>query len=229
MLEAVIFDFNGVIIDDEHLHCELFQELARPYGIELTIEAYNDHYLVYDDVSCFEHIFRDYGQPLSAPQIEELVAKKSRRYHERLAGEMVIFPGAVDLLRRCAAEFPVAIGSGARRDEVEAVLGRLEMRQSVACIVSADDVDNGKPHPETYTRCLEGLNAARGNESALLVAADCVVIEDTPGGVAAARAAGMRCLAVTHSLPAERLTEADRVVYSLEGLDLRTLRELVDG
>ena len=224
MLEAIIFDFNGVITDDEHIHCELFQELIADQGIELSNEEYNERYMAYGDVDFYTRIFADRGRPLSDAQLHELVAEKSRRYHRRFIDDLVVFPGAVELVRLCAAAYPMAIGSGARGDEIEAVLEHLGIRDCFLCIVSADDVSHGKPHPETYETALRQINAWRGGANQPISASNCLVIEDTPGGIAAARAAGMRCLAVTHSAPAERLSEAHSVVPSLEGLDLDALR-----
>ncbi|MBI3090269.1 MAG: HAD family phosphatase [Candidatus Tectomicrobia bacterium] len=224
MLEAVIFDFNGVIIDDEGVHCELFQELLAERGFTLSRQEYDERYLAYDDAACFRRMFADRGRSLSEAELRELLARKSRRYHTRLGSGMVIFPGAVELVRRCAEVYPLALGSGARRDEIEAVLKHLSLLACFTCIVSADEVAESKPQPETYTTALRLLNAARGARESSIPPSHCLVIEDTPGGVAAARAAGMRCLAVTHSVPAAHLRAADAVVETLRGLDLALLR-----
>ena len=127
-----------------------------------------------------------------------------------------------ELVRRLAAEVPVAIASGAIREEIEAILAAGGLRDAFRAIVGANDVSQGKPHPEPYLKAA-GLLAAHAPG---LRPEDCVVFEDSMPGIAAARAAGMKVVAVTNSYPAARLTAAHRVVSTLEGVDGAGLRTL---
>jgi beta-phosphoglucomutase-like phosphatase (HAD superfamily) len=127
-----------------------------------------------------------------------------------------------DFVRRSAALVPVAIASGALRPEIEAILERTGLRDCFGIIVSSEDVTRCKPDPEPFLTALARLNAHRsvaGRNGPPLRPAECLVVEDSLHGVCAARAAGMRCLAVTNSYPAEALARASRVVKTLEGLE----------
>ena len=108
----------------------------------------------------------------------------------------------------------VALATGSRREEAELSLRALGIRHRFQAVIAWEDCRRGKPDPDPYLRAAEGLG---------LPAARCVAVEDAPGGIRAARAAGMRCVAVTHSCPRERLGEADLVVDDLTGLDLASV------
>ena len=140
---------------------------------------------------------------------------------EALIPSVPFFPGARELVRSLAREVPVGIASGALRAEIEAILRGGGLLDSFAAVVGADDVTQGKPHPEPYLTAMARLGPG-------LDPAECVVFEDSMPGVAAARAAGMKVVAVTNSFPRAKLSAADRVVDSLAGLEPATLRALFD-
>lgn len=222
-LKAIIFDFNGVIVDDEPLHLELFRKVLLEEGLFLSDEDYRAKYLGYDDRACFIEVLCDNSRTPDAADdlfIQELIDRKAEYYRQAIAERMLLFPGVVDLIRRSAAEFPLAIASGALRNEIELVLQRGEIRDCFSVIVAAEDVSDCKPDPEGYEKALEMLNATLATE---IQAHECLVIEDSVAGVEAAKAAGMRCLAVTNSYQAEELQLADTVVNSLGELDLKAI------
>lgn len=222
-LKAIIFDFNGVIVDDEPLHLELFRKVLLEEGLFLSDEDYHEKYLGYDDRACFIEVLCDNSRTPDAADdlfIQELIDRKAEYYRQAIQERMLLFPGVVDLVRRSAAEFPLAIASGALKSEIEWVLEQGEMRDYFHVIVAAEDVSACKPDPEGYNKALEMLNAALITE---LQPQECLVIEDSVAGVEAAKAAGMRCLAVTNSYKAEELRAADKVVNSLAEVDLKTL------
>ena len=222
-LKAIIFDFNGVIVDDEPLHLELFRKVLLEEGLFLSDEDYRAKYLGYDDRACFIEVLCDNSRTPDAADdlfIQALIDRKAEYYRQAIQARMLLFPGVVDLIRRSAAEFPLAIASGALRDEIELVLQRGELRDCFGVIVAAEDVSTCKPDPEGYEKALETLNATLATE---IQAHECLVIEDSIAGVEAAKAAGMRCLAVTNSYKAEELQAADKVVISLAELDLQAI------
>ena len=206
----MIFDFNGVIVDDEALHYQAFERALASRGHALSRETYDARCLGRPDLDCALAVWsRDEGEAA------RLVQDKARVYARFVDDGIPLFPGAAALIRALAPRAPLAINSGALRGEVEAILARAGLREAFTAVVTADDHPLGKPHPEGYLLALEGLRARRPD----LDARDCLVIEDAPAGVRAARAAGMRCLAVTHSHGAAELTEADRVVGAIADLD----------
>src|SRR5262249_32073016 len=124
-IEAVIFDFNGVLVDDESVHCALFQEVLAPEGVRITERDYHERYLGYDDRGCFDAALRDAGQQADRARLDELIARKARRYVEVAERGLRFFPSAAETLRAIAARWPVAINSGALRPEIEYALRRM--------------------------------------------------------------------------------------------------------
>ena len=226
MLRAVIFDFNGIIVDDEPIHFQLFQKVLGEEGIVLTEEAYYGRYLGFDDRGAFETGFQERGLPLSTPKLQELIDRKARYYQEAIRNHVAIFPGVKKLVATLAPNLPLAVASGALREEIETILATAELLSCFKVIVSAEDVTRGKPEPEIYLKALTELNVQQNG--APITAADCVVIEDSKEGVRGARRAGMKCLAVTNSHPAELLTDANAFVNSLEEVSLPFLQKLCD-
>ncbi len=212
---ATLFDFNGVLVDDESVHLAAFREVLAPFGVTFDDATYDDRYLGFDDAGAFRAMLADAGRPVSESVVAKLIEAKKPVYMDRIAGSLVIFAGAVEIVKRRAERGVVGIVSGALRHEIEHCLGVMGVREQVAFIVSAEDTSACKPDPQGYRLGLAEL-ARRGAAPAA------VVIEDSVAGIEAARRAGLRCVAVTHSYPAERLRAA--------GADLvvATLAELTD-
>jgi HAD superfamily hydrolase (TIGR01509 family) len=225
MLRAVIFDFNGIIVDDEPIHFRLFQRVLGEEGIALTEEAYYARYLGFDDRGAFMAGFQDNHRSLSDAKLRELVERKAVYYQEAIRSHVVIFPGVKSLVSDLAERLPLAVASGALRDEIETILKTAGLSHHFKAIISAEDVTQGKPEPEIFLKALSQLNAI-ANSGNPIESADCLVIEDSKEGVKGARRAGMKCLAVTNSHPAELLNDADAVVSSLEQVQLNFLQNL---
>jgi beta-phosphoglucomutase len=225
MLRAVIFDFNGIIVDDEPIHFELFRKVLREEGVVLTEEDYYAHYLGMDDRGCFSAAFRDHGIEITAGQLTSLINRKAAYYLEAIKKKMHLFPGVKTLVPELARQFHLAIASGALRNEIELILSNVTLRDYFEAIVSAEDVKQGKPDPEIFLKVLAQLNE-RLRDGGAISAAECLVIEDSREGIRAARQAGMRCLAVTNSHRAEELREADVIVSSLEEAGVPFLQNL---
>jgi HAD superfamily hydrolase (TIGR01509 family) len=225
MLRAVIFDFNGIIVDDEPIHFRLFQRVLGEEGIALTEEAYYARYLGFDDRGAFMAGFHDNHRTLNDAKLRELIERKAVYYQEAIRSHVTIFPGVNPLVSDLAKSLPLAVASGALRHEIETILITAGLSDHFRVIVSAEDVTQGKPEPEIFLKALTQLNAISDSGNPI-EAADCVVIEDSKEGVKGARRAGMKCLAVTNSHPAELLTDADAVVTSLEQVQLNFLQDL---
>jgi HAD superfamily hydrolase (TIGR01509 family) len=224
MLRAVIFDFNGILIDDEPVHLELFQRVLREEEISLAREEYCARYLGLDDRGCFSAAYRDHGRPLSERQLGELIRRKAAYYRETIEDRLAIFPGVATLIPALSAKYPLAIASGALRHEIEMILGKIGLRNSFQAIASAEDVSEGKPNPEIFLKALSLLNAGRA--APLIQPAECLAVEDSRDGILSARAAGMKCLAVANSYPASQLTGVEAVVAGLNEVTLSSLEAL---
>lgn len=227
MLRAVIFDFNGIIVDDEPIHFDLFQRVLKKEGIGLTQEEYYARYLGFDDRGAFTAAYREHGQQINEQKLAKLVDRKATYYQDAIRNKMRVFPGVKNLVPELALQLPLAIASGALRNEIETILSTICLRPHFRAIVSAEDVKNGKPEPEIFLTAMARLNADLGCGRAI-ISAECLVIEDSKEGIRGARQAGMKCLAVTNSHPANELTEANAVVKSLEEVGLPFLETLCD-
>ncbi len=225
MLQALIFDFNGIIVDDEPIHFGLFQRVFGEEGIQLTEEAYYARYLGFDDRGAFMTGFNENGRPLDNAKLSELIERKAIYYQDAIRDHVAIFPGVKNLILSISrASLPLAVASGALRHEIETILAGAGLLTYFKAIVSAEDVSRGKPEPEIFLKALAAINER--HPGIAIAPTDCLVIEDSREGVHGACRAGMKCLAVTNSHPAELLKEADAVVKSLEGVTLIDLRKL---
>jgi len=225
MLRAVIFDFNGIIVDDEPIHFKLFQRVLGEEGITLTEKDYYARYLGFDDRGAFSAGYHENKRSLSENKLAELIARKAAYYQEAIRDHVTIFPGVETLIANLSPRLPLAVASGALRDEIETILSTAALLQHFTAIVAAEDVRHGKPEPEIFLKALEQINAGRDAHDQVN-ARDCVVIEDSKEGIKGARRAGMKCLAVTNSHPPELLKDASSVVKSLTEVDLNFLESL---
>jgi HAD superfamily hydrolase (TIGR01509 family) len=223
---ALLFDFNGVLVDDEELHFRALQEVLREQRIDLTREQYYAEYMGFDDRMCFLEAFRRMHRTPVAQQIESLIESKSRIYEGLARRELTFVPGAAEFVREAArAGFQLAVVSGALRREIEGALEVAGLRGHFRVIVAAEDVRSCKPDPEGYLAARGGLE--RGRMNGPLAPERCVAFEDSLPGMEAARAAGMHCVMLTTSHPPERLQAADLVWESFLDHDPSELLELI--
>lgn len=226
-LQAIIFDFDGVIADSERLHLRAYQEVLVDEGLPLSDEAYYERYLGYDDVGVLRTLATDHGVALAEPRLRALIARKGERYDALAAQGEMLFRGAADFIRMAAAEVPVAIASGALTHEIEDVLDRAELRGLFSAIVGADQTQRSKPHPDPYLEAFERLQVAVG---IALAPRRTVAIEDSTWGLVSARDAGLRTVGVTNTYPASGLQGvAELVVPGLHALEMEALDRLCEA
>ncbi len=226
MLKAIIIDFNGIILDDEPLHYSAMRDAAADFGVLLNREAYWDRYLPMDDAQCLEAICKDYSVNLSRGERKRVLEHKIKLYHQLLQDRLPLFPGAAQFIKKAAEQYPLALASGARRAEIETILDSAGLRRYFDVIVAAEDFIQGKPHPASFLLALNRLNEKLGRQSFPIRPEECLVIEDSVGGIKGARAAGMICLAVSNSYPSNLLQAAHKVVASLEDVQVAGLQDL---
>jgi beta-phosphoglucomutase len=228
MFRAVVFDFNGILVDDEPVHYEMFRRVLADEGIELSREDYYRDYLGLDDRGCLNAVFERAGQPLPLPRLMRLIARKASYYQERIRdGGYPFFPGAVALVREAAAAgWMLGVVSGALREEVEGALRQEGLLEFFKILVTAEDVEASKPNPAGYLRAIEAFNSEPPLPERLVHGHEVLVLEDSPAGLAAARDAGLTAVGVGQSYPVGELEGADAVVSSLAGLTLDQLVRL---
>jgi HAD superfamily hydrolase (TIGR01509 family) len=221
---ATLFDFNGVLVNDEGVHLEAFREALAPLGIEVTERDYFERYLGFDDAGAFRAILDDAGRHASSAEIAHLIEAKRPLYRKRALAELPVFEGAAELVLQRAQRGPALIVSGALRDEIELGLSKLGVRGAIHSVVAAEDTRAGKPDPEGYELALRRLSEMLSPHAARRA----IVIEDSLAGVQAAKAARLSCCAVTHTYAAAELAAAgaDLIVEQLTQIDEARLGEL---
>ena len=225
MLAAVVFDFDGIIVDTEPLHYKAFQEVLAPLGYGYSWEEYLRTYLGFDDRDAFREAFRVARQNITHEVLSRLIDQKAEAFQQAIASGVEPYPGVVDLVRSIAGNVPLALCSGALPSDILPIIKQLGIADAFDVIVTAADVSASKPDPESYAQTVQKLTEAFPGKG--ITPAGCLAIEDTPAGIASATGAGLRVLAVTNSYPAERLGSAFKVVSSLAGIDLAGLRLLL--
>jgi beta-phosphoglucomutase-like phosphatase (HAD superfamily) len=223
-LRAVIFDFDGVIVDTESMHWKAAQSVLADVGIALDMPDYYERYLGFDDAGMFRAVASDRGVPFDNRVVANLVRRKSQMLISLMDDGAAMFAGAAECVGRCAAEVPLAIASGALRHEIDMILSRIGLRQAFQVIVGAEDAPRSKPAPDPYVRVVELLRGVVASHE--LTAGDCVAIEDSQWGLESARAAGVHCVAVAHTYPIERLRGADFIARTLDEITVERLRTI---
>jgi len=197
---AVIFDMDGVIVDSEPQHEQAFREIFAELGYG---DRHGIHFPDYYGRSD-RAVWLDFIAAHQPPHpLEDLTRLKEDRLLSLLAAEEPIFEGLPELVGALALQTRLAVASGSTHSVIQAVLAMQDLRRHFPVVVSAQDVVRGKPDPDIFLLAAQKLEADPSG---------CVVIEDSAAGVAAAKAAGMRVIGITNSLPAERLRDADAVV-----------------
>ncbi len=222
MLQAVIFDFDGVICDSELLHYKALNATFNRYGVDIPKEVHWDKYLGYSDLDNIEAVNRDYNMGLSDEQVQRLIAEKKTVFDELVVKEPTVIDGVAAFIQMLVDHnIRRAICSGALRSDIDLMLAESGFADAFEVIVSADDVEHGKPDPQGYLLALDRLN--QGGR-ARIRPSECIVIEDSHWGLEAASAAGMNPIAVTNTYTKQALDgKAGKIV---DRLDMLTITEM---
>ncbi len=208
---AILWDMDGVISDSYSLHFAAWQETFVKRGIEFTKEDFTKLFGTRNDF-----IVRSVmGKKLPERDVQIVVQEKEETFRQNATGNIKPFPGVVRLLNILKkGNFKLGLASSAPKENIDLAFSELNLTGIFNCIVSGQEVTKSKPSPQIYLLAAKRLG---------VIPNDCVVIEDSPLGVKAAKTAGMKCLAITNTHSRQELEEADRVVDSLENVDLITL------
>jgi beta-phosphoglucomutase len=225
MIAALIFDFDGVIVDTEPLHYQAFQILLEPLGLGYPWEKYVETYMGYDDREAFREAFHSGGRILDDEQLSRLIHAKARAFEKIISGGVQPYPGVVELIRAASGAVPLALCSGALPSDIEPILDQLGLMHAFDVTVTAADVDVSKPDPASYLLALSRLVTAFPEKG--ITGSRTLAIEDTPAGIASATGAGIGVLAVTNSYPASDLKGALHIVTTLRDVTLDVLQHLL--
>jgi len=220
MRRGVVFDFDGVLADSEGLHLAAFQDVLSARGWTLARATYFDRYLGYDDRDLLETFLADHDIQVPPAELDAIVAEKGRRYDARVQGNNILFPAAAACVARLRGAFALGIASGSLHEEIADILRANNLQQAFEVVVGADDVAQSKPAPDSYAAAVERLGVRPQ---------DAVAIEDSHWGLTAARAAGLRTIAITMSYPRHALQAADAVIDSLDEVTPEFISRLMEA
>lgn len=206
-LSTIIFDMDGVIVDSEPRHEQAFREIFQEMGLGERHGIDFSQYLGRSDRALWLD-FIDLHKPTQT--LEHLTDWKQRRFLEIIEAEQPIFEDLPELVSRLGEHYKLGLASGSLHPVIDCVLAMKNLRQHFSAIVSVQDVARGKPAPDIFLHAAELLGAAPQ---------ECCVIEDSAAGVEAGLAAGMHVIAITNSLPKNRLARAHQVVSSYREID----------
>jgi beta-phosphoglucomutase len=217
---AILFDFDGVVVNSEPLHFFAFQETLKEEKIDLSEQEYYQELIGFDDKGAFKHVFQKHGRTLDPKTfLRVMTHKKEHMMRQIESRKYEALPGVEAFVRSLWRNYPLGICSGALSEEIEAMLLGVNLRDCFSVIVSAEDVTVGKPDPQGYLLTMKQLSEKikKGLEPA-----DCLVIEDAPTVVRSVRTVGFPTLGVATSHPAEKFGEANWVVKSLDPDEVQT-------
>jgi beta-phosphoglucomutase len=222
MIKAILFDFNGVIIDDEMLQMKAYQEVFVPYAVPLT-EAQYLQALGMDDPTFVKTAFRVAGKELTDETLADVLARKMEVHRRLLTDDLPLFHGVKTFLKAAARDFTVGLVSMAGRDEIGYIFERAQLGSLFSIVVSSEDVSVCKPAPDCYLQGLEKVNKYLSQaRQASVQASECLAIEDSPPGIVSALTAGMHTLAVTNTVAPAELRAAGAEVVTKDLADWTT-------
>jgi beta-phosphoglucomutase len=226
-LDAVIFDFDGVLVDSEPFHQVALNAVLAPLGLELSQEEYEEHYLGFDDRGVFQHRFHVAHRPLEQAELRRLVDDKAIAFAKLIEARSIQpFPGAVDLLAALKAEkVPLALCTGATHRDVRAILHKVRALDQFDAIVTTDEVATSKPDPTCYRLALEKLWLVHPQSN--IRPQHALAIEDSPWGIEAAKGAGLKVAGLESTYTAPRLRKADFTLPTLAGVTPAALDALL--
>jgi len=223
-LKAVIFDFDGVIADSEPCHLAAFNQVFAEFDIQLDPVPYYEKYLGCTDWELIDDVRRDYKTDFNGQTTRRLAERKTEIFQKLISRGDSIIDGIIEFVAELKKNnIRIAVNSGATAADIELMLKGTKIEKAFEVIVTADDIEKGKPDPQGYLLTLKKLN---DNSRDKISAGECAVIEDSKWGIIAAQKAGMRTIGITNSYPAKELLGSDLIIDSVRHLTISALHKL---
>ena len=230
-LKAVLFDFNGIIINDEPIHEKLIEQLLIEENLLMRSGEFRKFCLGRSDRACLKQILAQRGRYVAEGYIDQLLQRKAEAYLQELEAleELPIYPDTRELILKMGQSYlKMAVVSGAVRSEVEMVLGRAGLGQYFRAIVAGDEIKTSKPEPDGYLLAIERLNQLEPELN--LQPEECLAIEDSFAGIEAAKRAGIPVVGVAHTYPFHMLQRlASWCVDYLSELEWERIKQVYEG
>ncbi len=210
-IRAIIFDLDGVISDTQKFHCQVEAKLLRDLGVNLTDKELLKKYAGVSDREVF-------GRLLPENKVKKILDRKYEILIKTLEGNVQPIPGVIKLIKNFKNNsFKLAVASSGRKNFVKFVLSEFKIKNYFHYILAQEDVKFAKPNPEIYLKAAKLLNESPKN---------CLVIEDAPAGIKAAKLAKMNCLAITTNFQKKFLKEADKIINSFNEITMKIIEEI---
>jgi beta-phosphoglucomutase len=227
VLKAVLFDFNGVIINDESIHRELLDELLLAENLPPQGQQFLQVSVGRSDRACLSELLKLRGRFVTDEYLDKLVAKKAIAYRRRLEqlASLPVYPEVVQFIDKLhVSGYKLAVVTGAIRSEVELVLKQGEIDRFFETVVAGDEITQSKPDPEGYLLAVDRLNQL--NPDLNLLPSECLAIEDTFAGIQSAKSSGIQVVAIAHTYPFHMLQrQANWTIDSFADLELDRVSE----
>jgi len=223
---AIVFDFDGVIVNSEPLHFEALRAVLHDEGIELTEREYYEELIGFDDRGAVLHLYEKRNLPLEQKVKLRILGRKSRTLRALMQSRPIhALPGVEELVRGLWRNYPLAICSGALREEIDVMLEAISLRDCFRLIVAAEDVSQGKPDPEGYLLAIKQLGKAMHRN---IEPKECLIVEDAPQVIRAVKQAGFKTLGVAGSFATDQLSDADFVLSDLTSIEVRRVLPILN-
>jgi HAD superfamily hydrolase (TIGR01509 family) len=206
-LKAFIFDMDGVMLDSEPIHLAAYNKVLTPFGVSIAMPVFKAKYMGKRGMQVSEKIVEDCSLPIPAKELHRM----KRAQHEDFLQnrELPVTPGLQKAVKELEGLLPLALASNSNPNSIDIILERLGLKEYFSVVLSGSNVPNGKPAPDIYLKTAQELGVE---------AKECAVLEDSPVGVAAAKAAGMACIGITTTHTREELAEADLIIDRMDEL-----------
>jgi beta-phosphoglucomutase len=228
MLKAVLFDFNGVIINDEPIHKELIDEILLGENLRPSEGEFQKFCLGRSDRACLSDILYSRGRVITEDYLNKIIENKAKAYQQKLdnLNELPIYDHLSEFLAKIQAKgLAIGLVTGALRSEVKFILDRAEIASYFSVIVAGDDLKASKPQPDGYLLAIERFNRLDFNFQ--LQPVNCLAIEDTPAGIQAAKTAGMQVVGIANTYPFHIMQrQANWAIDYLSDLDLERIEQV---
>lgn len=231
VLKAVLFDYNGVIINDESIHREALDELLLAENLSPQGREFWQISVGRSDRACLRELFKLRGRFITDEYLEKLVARKATIYRQKLQQlvTLPIYAEVVPFIERFFGDgYKLALVTGSVRSEVDLVLQQAEIDRYFETMVTGDDISQSKPDPEGYLLAIAQLNQL--NPELNLLPSECLAIEDTFAGIQAAKSAGVQVAAIAHTYPFHMLQrQANWTIDTFADLELDRVSKFFDS